>query len=101
MDDHNQLRQGFLSLESSWKTKKWVHRQFAFIFAVVEVNAFLIFQHFFLQAKELSFAEFCFEVAQGLFSQNHPLDEGYNLQIPLPTHVEYHLMTKPNFAEVW
>ena len=38
VDDHNNLRQGTISLEETWRTHRWELRVFAFILGVIEVN---------------------------------------------------------------
>lgn len=40
VDDSNNLRMGDRSIESSWQTKKWINRIFAFILGTVEANAY-------------------------------------------------------------
>jgi hypothetical protein len=46
VDDHNNMRHSPLSYEESWSTKDWKHRVFAFIIALVEVNARLAHSYF-------------------------------------------------------
>ena len=46
VDDHNNLRQGTISLEESWKTHRWEMRVFAFILGVIEVNVYNAFRYF-------------------------------------------------------
>lgn len=46
VDDHNNLRQGKISLEETWKTHQWEFRVLAFILALVEVNTYNAFRYF-------------------------------------------------------
>ena len=46
VDDHNNLRHAVPSIEETWVTTRWECRVFAFILAVSEVNAYLIYRYF-------------------------------------------------------
>jgi hypothetical protein len=46
VDDHNNLRQGKISLEETWRTHRWEFRVFAFILGVIEVNTYDAFRYF-------------------------------------------------------
>eukprot|EP00055_Hartaetosiga_balthica_P018338 m.133075 g.133075 ORF g.133075 m.133075 type:complete len:412 (+) comp9491_c0_seq2:1076-2311(+) len=46
VDDNNNLRQGSQNMEHSFKTKRWILRQFTFIFNLAEVNALIAMKKF-------------------------------------------------------
>lgn len=46
IDDHNNLRHAVPSIEESWNTRRWEIREFSFILAVCEGNAFLALRYF-------------------------------------------------------
>ena len=46
IDMHNAKRQGGTSFEDTWKTKRWWLRDFQVLFAMSEVNAFLLWRKF-------------------------------------------------------
>jgi Transposase IS4 len=47
IDSHNAKRHAPISLETTWATKRWPNRVFAFVLAVTEVNVFLASNYFF------------------------------------------------------
>ena len=46
VDDHNHLRHQIPSIEDTWATHFWPNRQFAFLLAISEVNAYKAFKYF-------------------------------------------------------
>lgn len=46
VDDHNNRRHSPIGLETTWATKRWENRVFAFLFAVTEVNCLLSYSYF-------------------------------------------------------
>jgi Transposase IS4 len=46
VDSHNAKRHAPISLETTWATKSWIHRVFAFLLAITEVNVFLAWKYF-------------------------------------------------------
>jgi Transposase IS4 len=46
VDDHNNLRQGKISIEETWRTHRWEFRVFAFILGIIEVNVYNAFRYF-------------------------------------------------------
>lgn len=46
VDDHNNRRHSPISLETTWATKRWENRVFAFLLAVTEVNCLLCHKYF-------------------------------------------------------
>ena len=46
VDDHNHLRHQIPSIEDTWATHFWPNRQFAFLLAISEVNAYKAFEYF-------------------------------------------------------
>ena len=47
VDNHNAKRHAPISLETTWATKTWMHRVFAFLVAVTEVNCFQVANYFY------------------------------------------------------
>ena len=45
MGGHNQLRQGYLKLESFWKVKKWEKRMLISMLSSCLVDAFCLWEH--------------------------------------------------------
>ena len=69
VDDHNNNRQGVLSLEAACAVKDWTKRQFFYVLATVEVNALLAYNHFVRRPKgepALSKAAFRRMLVEGL-----------------------------------
>ena len=53
VDDHNNLRHGIPSIESTIVTHSWPVRVFSFILAITEVNVFKAFQHFVWESDQI------------------------------------------------
>ncbi len=45
VDVHDHLRQGSLSMETTWKTRKWVHRIFATVFGMIITDCYLAYAY--------------------------------------------------------
>lgn len=73
VDDHNNLRQGEISLEQTWGTHRWPLRIFAFILAVVEVNCYLAFRYFVWtkEAEKYDFIPFRKRLAKALIHNEY------------------------------
>ena len=84
VDDNNNNRQGCLSLEEVFVPKAWEMRQFGFIIALCQTNAFVLYNYF--RAKknlnEVSKAEFvrglCNELINNEVYSSHKSDEEEN-----------------------
>jgi hypothetical protein len=103
VDDNNNIRQGSLSFETAWATKKWYIRQFAFIIALAETNACLAYNHFL--KKKVTLIEFRRQLANELvdlwMSSQREVQEpvcGPRMTRSMTTHV---LVTKPPHSGVW
>jgi Transposase IS4 len=46
VDSHNTKRHAPISLETTWATKAWTNRVFAFLLAVTEVNVYLASKYY-------------------------------------------------------
>lgn len=83
VDQHNRYRQGILSIEAKWATKKWWHRVFATVFGMILTDTFLC--HQFLQKgktnmhkhRPVSFLKFlerlCYQLTIEIQHQDRPL----------------------------
>jgi Transposase IS4 len=58
VDQHNARRHSPISLETTWATKTWQHRVFAFFIAVTEVNIFLVDKMFNKQSSRKEYENF-------------------------------------------
>ena len=79
VDDHNNNRHGVPSIEGTWITHRWINRVFAFLFAVTEVNIFLVYGFFIWDAQsKLTLLEFRKSFAWALIYNNYIHEEAIN-----------------------
>lgn len=105
-DDNNNLRQGSLSLEENWRTKRWDVRQLCWIIALCETNSCLMYNEFFRKPKRLeliSLSEFRREVAEEVLSQYHEKgpDETSDTSSTSQFRASHELVKKPENAGIW
>jgi hypothetical protein len=83
VDMSNQLRQGHLSIEQGWNTRRWWIRSLAFFIALADVNAFNLHTRFLHPGTEMSVQQWRLGLAFDLLG----LDAG-NSTGPAPKPVE-------------
>jgi hypothetical protein len=70
VDSHNAKRHAPIGVETTWATKKWENRVFAFILAVTEVNVYLAMTYFY-KYKWDSMLDFRKEFAERLIHNKY------------------------------
>jgi Transposase IS4 len=74
VDHHNGLRHSPIGLETTWGTKQWEKRVFAFVLAVTEVNVFIASQ-FFYHGNHASMLDFRGDLAKELIENKYITEE--------------------------
>ena len=83
VDSHNAKRHAPIGLETTWATKKWENRVFAFLLAITEVNCYLVSKCFY-NGKEDSMLQYRKYLAEKLihnkYFNNTALEEALSLR---------------------
>ena len=80
VDDHNNVQHSLPSIEDTWGTHRWPARVFSFLFAISEVNTWLIFRHFIWEKDDMDLVSFRKKLAFALI-ENEYLKKGENAKI--------------------
>jgi hypothetical protein len=104
VDDNNNVRQGSLSLEEAWGTKKWEMRQLVFVIALAETNALLAYNNY-IQKKEghppLSLIDFRRLIVKEIIAMKEIRDKASQKEAKAPMtrrRSAHTLVTKPKYA---
>jgi hypothetical protein len=100
VDSHNAKRHAPIGLETTWATKTWENRVFAFILAVTEVNVFIASNYFFNGKHEsmLDFRKvFAYNLINNPYYKREMQDEALQLRRSKrnSTGEEHELLTLP------
>lgn len=71
VDCHNAKRHKPISLEETWKTQKWIHRVFAFIIAVCEINTYIVAVKKFKCAEDVNVLDLRKQLAEALIMNTY------------------------------
>ena len=72
VDDHNNLRHMYPSLEHIWVTQIWATRVFTFLIALCEVNTYLAFRYYiWIESKRMGMMEFRSKLAWALIHNEY------------------------------
>ena len=74
VDDHNNRRHSPISIETTWATKRWENRVFAFLLAVTEINC-LLAKKYFDKDEEISTLAFRKLLAKELINNKYISNE--------------------------